>query len=1020
MRFKFPKNLIPKTLAVVLCAALLGTCFGHSIRSAALFDPDKSITYQVFASRTTVEDAVLFIGTYIIHKDALSDDLYQKATDSGSEAGQPDIYYKSEISDGQWFEIGDIDNGIKGLSIEGNPVSIETINPLYVTYYVGSDGILRDAKTMAAINPFDLPDPYDLAGLPELDPIRSQYTSSNSATSITQEDFLANKNSKDSGNLRSDVYLYQLLSTFFSLDLRDSQTNKLDEQLNNLNNTYIALKGAGQDEEAQLVYDLMEMVDATRRAIVMEKLSEIDENLLNGLYSLCSGSNYTPYGNFKDSRDSDTSDEYIKEMEDSLKRGSNITIIGTSSIFNLWFKTLGIKTSNGWWTVMDNEESDRKKRSEEANKDNDDYVYDNTPKENPFNADTALLDAIGDSISNCGESYTTYLSKALVDSDDLLGHVIYDYSSQVIENSSSGSLGGPIEFLKHATNIRDDVISDKDGELALLKSSLLSMGSSRYTQKATAGTNSEYASLTSEGAKQSSLENQKTEEEADRSMFQFLIEAMRKRDTAPNALEYVNERINITQQLLDQIPSDEFKSYSTTSVQAHLVWLKEEAQKIIDSDDSLKSKLDELKDKKKELQKKRDQCLDNNDLAGAKAYDAKIAAVDQDIAEENQKLIKGDLDDLNKKKNDALDRGDADEVARLNAEMESLKNNADANSLGDDLLNKAMSKLADDQNADLSGIAQALADLGATDKLSDLAKIAKDSGASASTLADIQDALNSAGGGKGGSGGSGSGSGGSGSGSGGAGDGSGGAGDGSGGAGSGSGGAGDGSGGAGSGSGGAGSGSGGSGSGSGGSGSGSGSGGSGSGNKALYDADELLAMLEDLLGKSLDEMDDKDLAVTDAICSRLSKSGVNSGKDLAGKITNIMLTKGNKYLYSQYEGDKTTEYISMDTLSNVTSYRYFYDDTKARATMTSGSKIYIFTRGSDKMYKQSTDTDPETMKKKTVFQNRLYMFEDDSDNYFDCKAEYIDGTNCAVCLTKTMQSDVDKNVDAMLESLGLQ
>ena len=62
MRFKFPKNLIPKTLAVVLCAALLGTCFGHSIRSAALFDPDKSITYQVFASRTTVEDAVLFIG----------------------------------------------------------------------------------------------------------------------------------------------------------------------------------------------------------------------------------------------------------------------------------------------------------------------------------------------------------------------------------------------------------------------------------------------------------------------------------------------------------------------------------------------------------------------------------------------------------------------------------------------------------------------------------------------------------------------------------------------------------------------------------------------------------------------------------------------------------------------------------------------------------------------------------------------------------------------------------------------
>ena len=103
-----------------------------------------------------------------------------------------------------------------------------------MTYYAGSDGILRDAKTLAGINPFDIPDPYDLSKLPELQSLWLQYTYSETAESISQEEFLKNRNSADSGNLRSDVYYYQLLSTFFSLDLRDEETNKLDEQLNGL------------------------------------------------------------------------------------------------------------------------------------------------------------------------------------------------------------------------------------------------------------------------------------------------------------------------------------------------------------------------------------------------------------------------------------------------------------------------------------------------------------------------------------------------------------------------------------------------------------------------------------------------------------------------------------------------------------------------------------------------------------------------------------------------------------------
>ena len=905
MRLKLPDNFIARIVAMVIISGLITAAIVKPIGIKAVFDPEKVITYKEFAAKVSVDNSVLFIGTYIIHKDALTDDLYEKATASGSEAGQASIYYKSELADGKWFETGDIVNGIKGISTEGKPESIDTINPLYVTYYVGSDGIMKDAKTLAVVNPFDIPDPYDLSGLTELEPIRTQFTSSASANEVTQKDFLKNKNSGDNGTLRSDVYTYQMLSTFFSLDLRDAQTDKLDGQLQNLNSNYIALKKDGKEEEAKLVYSLMDKVDATRRAIVMEKLSEVDENLLNALYELCSGSQYTVSGSFKDSSSQDitaSDNKNIRKMQDSVSH-EFITKSNLESVFSHWFSVLGIDAAeNDWWTVLENEEAEREEKAKEANEDNEDYVYDRTPKEHPFNVDSALLDSIGTAMSNCSESYSKHLAKALVDSDDLLGHVIYGYGMQVIDQASPTSLSGPVTYLKDATSIHDNIISDKQGELELLKNSLLSEGVKRYTSKATAGADPEYAAYTSEGTRQSVLEEQKNKEEEARSQLQYLIEAMRQRETPPNALEYVNERISETEELLEQIPDDEFKTYSTASVNAHIVWLKEEAQRIIDSDESLKSRLTELKEKKEDLQKKREQCLDDNDLSGAKAYDAKIAAVDKDIDDEG----------------------------------------GDQKNLAEELVDKAIVKLADDSNADLSGVAGTLADIGAKDALDNLLDKAEESGASADTLAGIRDAQNAL----------------------------------------------------------------------------SGQSGFGDSGNGSIDSEELLSQLESLVGKSLGDMDDRELAIADAIMSELARSGITPAEQLISLITNKLISRNSKYIYKQYKQDKNIEYISLATISDITDYRYFYDDSKALATMSYGMKVYIFTRGSNKVRKQSAEAEPEAINTKTVFQNYVYISETDADTFFKCRAEYIYGTEHAICQTSTMQSEVAEYVEKLEELLA--
>ena len=1147
------KKAISILLTVALVSSLLAVVIGDRITSKAVFDESKAVTYQEYSSKATVENSVLFIGTYIVHKDALNDQLYTKAQDSASQSGQNEIYYKSELSDGQWFEIGDIDNGVKGISSQGKPVTIETINPLFVTYYVGSDGITKDAKTLAAVNPFDIPDPYDLTKLPELEPIWTQYTYSSSTENISQAQFLENRGSKDSGNLRSDVYYYQLLSTFFSLDLRDSETNKYDEQLRRLNDSYIALKAAGNDDEADLVYSLMEKVDANRRALIMSRLAEIDGNLLNTLYTLSTGSYYTPNGSFKDSSsepNASSQPSYTRKLEDSLKFNYSNSLL--PGLLTTWFSRLGLMNmGNGWWTVLQEEEAKRDEKKKEANKNDKKYKDKETVdvNEDAFKPDTSLLEAIGTALSNCSTSYTTYVGKGLVDSEDLISHVIYDYSKQVIEQTSGATVGGPVTMLKNATSIQKNQVNDKDGELSIIKNSLISQAGARYQAKTAAGVNSEYASLMSEGAKKNNLEDQKADLEAERSSLQYIIEALEKREKSENALAFVNERITWTEGLLNGIPKDDFSPMSNASVEAHIAWLKDEAKKIKASDDSMKSEVDKLKEKKEELITKRDSALDNNDLAKAAALDAQIAAVDKDI------------DDAG----------------------------GDQGSMEENLLGKAMDKLADDANADLSGIADALAGIGATDALNALAKKAAASGASKDSLNSISGAVaeanekaglsgksggsgsgsgtggtgldgsgtgaggtgldgsgtgtgaggtgldgsgagaggtgldgsgtgtgaggtgldgkgagtgdgsgsgadgsgtgtgdgsgsgadgsgtgtgdgsGSGGSGSGGSGAGGSGSGGSGSGSGAGGSGSGGSGSGSGAGGSGSGGSESGSGAGGSGSGGSGSGSGAGGSSLGGSGSGgsgaggsgaggsgsgaggaggSGAGGSGSGaggaggsgagagggdasglgadsttptlsaDATSISADALEEELEEAMGKDLDEMSDKELAVAGVVASKLGKSGIEAGNTLAKQVATKLYKKNNKYMFNKYTGNGASEYVSLKTISDCTPFRYFYDDSKYTATMTQGSKVYIFKRGSDQMYKESTSTEPEKMRDKVVSQSYLYLNEADALTYFGCEAEYLSGTNYGICLTDTMQKDAEEKIDTIIDAIN--
>ncbi|MCR4786231.1 MAG: hypothetical protein K5847_06195 [Lachnospiraceae bacterium] len=854
-----------------VCAIVTGAVLFVRSRALALFNPDDAMRYSEFSSTHTIDNSTLFIGTYLINIGAMTDDLYDKAMNSASESNQTSIYYKSELADGAWFDVTDSET-LTDIMNGAESVPESELADLYVQYYVGADGTVKNVKD-EDINPFDIPDPYKLSQLKELEPLWLQYTSSSEANDIDQAGYLNNKNSDNTGNKRTDVYNYQLLSTFFAMDLRDEETDGYDADLARLYEAYKSYKAAGQDEEADIIYNLMAKVDASRRAVVMDKLAVMDLNALDVLNDLANGRYYTVSGNFLDPDSaSEKNDDDGEEDDDfnDISEDPDYIVELKESVQHDFEK--GDEDEDEWWNPL---QKDYEKDLDTA-----------SGNGSPHNADSALTDAIGDCIQNCNQSYNDYQAKALTDSDTVLGHAEYEYSVEVTEQASAGGAGGPIVMLRDVLNIKENVIKHADSEKNLLDTSLLDLAEGDYEEVLTAGEPTGYQTMLNSGAGSAAadtmLNDAMDEAEAKRSELEYLIDAYRQREEAAKALTYVNGCISWTNGLYDEVGEDDFKVKADGSIDSHIKWLTDLAEQIKKSDDSLKSKLDQLNDKKAELQGKRDAALDDNDLAGAKAYDKMIEAVDQDIAEEEKNTGKSSDDDLAK-----------------------------------DIANDAKAKLADDPKADVSAATDALAGMGKADAAAEVAAKA-------------------------------------------------------------------------------------------GKGSGSGSG-DDSGKGSKDDESDILSAIAGMFGKSIDELSADELAIVTAAVSRYGRSGNRTAVQLAAGWAELMRSKDSKYLYSQYEA-KTPRYISLKTIGMCTPYRYYYDDSRKTATMTSGSKACIFKTGSDVL---SRGGSAEQLKYSTVISRYPYISEDDATDLFDCHCEYVGSSSYGVCLTGAMEGKAKELLDAL-------
>lgn len=233
-------------LAVIICSTI----------AFAIFNEEDT----THVNDDDIENSTLIIGTHLIHISALNDSLYDIAQESAQSSGQNEMYYKSELADGKWFEISAA-TGLSDIMDEGSAVDKSVIEALNLRYYTKSDGITYDLMDGNAVCIFDIINPYDILELTELDAIATYY------------ELLEEKETQTDTDTRN----MELIESALSAELGEQLKNEdIDKKLEAFQKYYEKAAALGKST-ADTSLTIMDGLDSARRLEVYSNL--YDETL---------------------------------------------------------------------------------------------------------------------------------------------------------------------------------------------------------------------------------------------------------------------------------------------------------------------------------------------------------------------------------------------------------------------------------------------------------------------------------------------------------------------------------------------------------------------------------------------------------------------------------------------------------------------------------------------------------------------------------------------------------------------
>lgn len=699
---KRQNRILRVVLALVIAVSAVGGAIGYSMfKSNATYDPNKAITFKELNAKKPIEDRFFFVGTYVFALDAITDEMYSKALNSQSDMNQFNNYYKSELAGGMWYDISDASD-LSYITSTGTPVSQEEIDPLYVTVYIDKDGKVYDAKTFETKSLYDLPDPYDLKQIPELNALYTMY----------QAQFSENSKGVD------EFYYYQL-KDFFDTDLRvkypniAAQTKTLDERLKNLQRGYEGLQEMGKNAEADVIDDLMHKVDSTRRAVIYKQLAI-------GWEAEGAGPNYELNMLLKVLNNKDDNGVANIENEDEIEQSTQPYDVWTNSKKQYTYDQIYkyMKNHDGVKTVEDSDDNDIEVDSNFTKFFEGTIFEGATSDKEVFKPNEGIISTLYDADGACKATYNDLMKDSIDIADSHIGKAITNIQMQLFNEAENGytvTLIALVEELVRYNSIADNIVKDKYEELNLINNGLFDECENGFKSAAIGGVGVEYQSAVAQGANDdgltSALEMQEAALNKEMIELQFIITAKKMRTNTKTCFQQTLEWIDWTHSLLASVPDDAFASRAKIAINAQEAWLTDLLKQLAKEDSSLQSELDKLLEQKAAINAEKMKALDNNDLNGAKKADAKLEEIDKLIDEETAKA--------GNTKND--DDASASDKAAAAVGLAGTSEGAI-----EDLKNAALDKLANGEDA--SDEIDALKQLGAEDALAEIGADSDNSG----------------------------------------------------------------------------------------------------------------------------------------------------------------------------------------------------------------------------------------------------------------------------------------------------
>lgn len=561
-----------------------------------------------------------------------------------------------------------------------------------------------------------------------------------------------------------------------------------------------------------------------------------------------------------------------------------------------------------------------------------------------FVINSDVVAAVGDCVKNVEESLNEYTAKCLSDSSNTTsGKAEFRYISEFLKEVRKPDIEACdklMEMLCDLQNILDGVIANQSRELQTLTTDLVQKALSKYKEDLSAGVSVEYQTAKDAGSSQSvlsiKLADQKTAANADRLEYQTMLDAQFMRMNNAEAQSYVLQLIDGVADLRALIQDDEAKPYLMETVEEHLVWLRKEYAKLVkDSNDS--SEMSRLEGEKNELSKKRQDALDRGDLDEAARLEAEMEAKQRDINSLAEKL------------NALLNSPDSSEAdkAKARAALGDSNTSAVLAGLADDLSSLIRSGDGDgfeNQMEALAAVAQLDPVAGATALQQIKDALAGATELDADTLSALNSALDDAAGGLENA---------------------------------------------------------------------TDAFGSGIGGYSENALDSLTdSVLNSLFGTDFDKSSSMQQASAILALEWIGEEiGATNSLDLAAKLAKRAAREGNIYLYGKYSKE-AKEHMSLQTLGNVLGYRYVFSDVHDRVTLKKASKFYSFTVGN--MNYETAGGTVKTLKATPKQMDTVYIAADDCKQIFGIKTEYLQKAAYGIAVTAELESTAKQIYESIM------